>query len=188
MSGESCIAAADDPAWTRDTPEPVPIKLDKFPKLTGQADYRTWRGSAEFILQTMGCWGLVGDNEQEPTKEDVEENDAYEDRVNKYRYRYRWTSVFILEIVDFKWLRIITVNKMPSLIWKALQDQFHRENTISFHSPFTSDTAANCYHTSYPPSKTTPSTGWIYDTGTSSYLTNNVDLFLNIQPYHNRVR
>ena len=102
MSGESSTAAAADPARTRDTPESVPnIKLDKFPKLTGQADYRTWCDSAEFILQTMGCWSLVADNEQEPTKERGEENDAYEDRVNKYRSRYRWTSVFILEAVDF---------------------------------------------------------------------------------------
>ena len=56
--------------------------------------------------------------------------------------------------------------------------------SCSSHS-FTPDTAANCYHTSYPPSRSTPSTRWIYDTGASSHMTNNLDLFLNIQPYPN---
>ena len=64
--------------------------------------------------------------------------------------------------------------------------------TISLidHSPypFTPDTLANCFHTSYPPSKTTPSARWIYDTGACSHMTNNLDLFLNIEPYHKRVR
>ena len=362
--------------WASSTSVPN-LKLDKFPKLTNQADYRLWRDSAEYILRTMGCWSIVMEGEEEPVQKEGEESDDYENRVDKYRSRHRWTSVFILETVDFQWLPIITANKTPSRIWKALQDKFARENTVSFHSqfasllglrvtsksdlastitkfdsewtrlqtrcstakatdqftlpfvfqtvfesaeakaafllntlpssmsnikdnlmtkdnltyeqcyqrlmditteadddkaytaamttggnkgktatgssskectwcakhhpkannkghswnecnklkafnekrkkekdgkekdeaaragketegsetvgtptsyPFTSDTAANCYHTSYPPSKATPSTRWIYDTGASSHMTNNLDLFLNIQPYNKRIR
>ena len=65
---------------------------------------------------------MVADSEQEPTKEEKEENNTYEDRVEKYRSRYRRTSVFILGAVGFQWLPIIIVNKTPSRIWKTLQD------------------------------------------------------------------
>ena len=78
----------------------------------------------------------MAEDEQEPSKEEGEENDAYKDRVNKYRSRYRWTNVFFLETVDFQWLPLITANETPSRIWKALQDKFSRENTVSFHSQF----------------------------------------------------
>ena len=135
MSGESSSASTR----TDDTSESVPsIKLDKFPKLTSQADYRLWCDSAEFILQTMGCWSLVAEEEREPVKEKGEENVAYKERVSKYKSRYRWTNVFFLETVDFQWLPLITAKKTPPLIWKALQDKFARENAISFHSQFES--------------------------------------------------
>ena len=136
MSASSTAAAAA-PTGTDDASESVPnIKLDKFPKLTSQVDYCLWCDSARFILKTMGCWSLVAEDEQEPSKEEGEGNDAYKDRLNKYKSRYRWTNVFFLETVDFQWLPLITANETPSRIWKALQDKFSRENTVSFHSQF----------------------------------------------------
>ena len=123
--------------WASSTSVPN-LKLDKFPKLTNQADYRLWRDSAEYILRTMGCWSIVMEGEEEPVQKEGEESDDYENRVDKYRSRYRWISVFILETVDFLWLSIITVNQTPSRIWKVLQGKFSREDTISFHSQFAS--------------------------------------------------
>ena len=84
MTGESSIdpAATTAPTasagWTSGTSAPS-IKLDRFPKLTGQSDCRVWRDSAEYFLQTMGCWSLMADNEQEPTK------NTCEDGVDRYR-------------------------------------------------------------------------------------------------------
>jgi len=61
------------------------------------------------------------------------------------------------------------------------------ETTTSLH-PFTPDTAANCYHSSFPPSRYTPSNQWIFDTGASSHMTNNLDLFLDISHCRRRIR
>ena len=139
--GESSSAPAPaaptaSAGWTSGTSAPN-IKLDRFPKLTGQTDYRIWRDSAEYILQTMGCWSLVADDEQEPTKEEKEDSN-YEEQVNTYRSRYRWTSVFILETVDFQWLPVVAANETPSRVWEALLGRFARESTVSFHSQFAS--------------------------------------------------
>ena len=41
----------------------------------------------------MDCWSLVADSEEEPTKRG-EENDNYDERVEEYRFRYAWTSIF----------------------------------------------------------------------------------------------
>ena len=138
MSGSSSSAAnpsADPNAPTGRTSNPtVPnIKLDQFPKLKFQDDYRTWRDAAEHILRTMGCWGIVANNEGIPTKREGESDDKYEERADRYDARYSWAQVFILDTVDFEWLPLITANKTPFNIWKALQDQFDRENTVAFH-------------------------------------------------------
>ena len=110
MSGESSkgqvapvelTPASASTGWTSTTPVPN-LKLDRLPKLTSQADYRLWRDSAEYILRTMGCWSIVIEGEEEPAQKEKEESDDYENRIDKHRSRYRWTSVFILETVDFQ--------------------------------------------------------------------------------------
>ena len=104
----------------------------------GQADYRTWRDAAEYILRTMRCWTIVADNEEEPAKREGESDESYGERADRYEARYNWAQVFILNTVDYEWLHLITANKTPFNIWKALQDQFDRENTVSFHSQLAS--------------------------------------------------
>ena len=143
MSGSS--SSATDPATDPNMPTgrisnpTVPnIKLDRFPRLRCQDDYRTWRDAAEHILRTMGCWGIVANNERIPTKREGESDDRYEERADRYDARCSWAQVFILDTVDFEWLPLITANKTPFNIWKALQDQFDRENTVGFHSQLAS--------------------------------------------------
>ena len=68
----------------------------------------------------MGCWSLVVEDEQEPSKEEGEGNNAYKDRLNKYKSHYCGTNFFFLETVDLQWLPLITANEMPSRIWKVL--------------------------------------------------------------------
>lgn len=143
MSGSSATAAAPKQAAAPTsrmsrTYAPTTIMFDNPPKLTGQADYRLWRDYTEHVFRTMGCWSLVSDNEGEPTKKEEEEDSDYEKRVGKYRSWYAWTSVFLLETVDSEWLPIITANKTPFLIWKALKDLFDHEDAASFHSQLAS--------------------------------------------------
>lgn len=56
----------------------------------------------------------------------------------------------------------------------------------TFIPPFTCGTSAVCYVTSSPSSTHTPSTGWTYDPGASSHMTNNLDLVLNIRNFDKR--
>ena len=56
------------------------------------------------------------------------------DDIDRFGSRYRWASVFFLETVDSQWLPLITAAETPDKIWKALQDKFARENTVSFNS------------------------------------------------------
>lgn len=50
----------------------------------------------------------MADSEGEPTKRG-EENNNWDEGVEEHRSRYAWTSVFLLEMVEFERLTVITV-------------------------------------------------------------------------------
>lgn len=143
MSGSSATAAAPEqaaapPGRMSRAYAPATIMFENSPMLTGKTDYHLWRDYTEHVFRTMGCWSLVSDNEGEPTKKEGEEDSDYGKRVGRYRSWYAWASIFLLETVDSEWLPVITANKTPFLIWKALQDLFDPEDPASFHSQLAS--------------------------------------------------
>ena len=109
-------------------------KLDSVPKLKNQTDYPAWRDSAVFILKIFNCWKIIEGTESEPTRDDIKDEDKLLDAIDRFGSRYRWASVFFLETADSQWLPLITAAETPDKIWKALQDRFARENTVSFSS------------------------------------------------------
>jgi len=117
-------------------PHAPTIKLDKYKRLNDQSDYPAWRDSSLFVFEATGTIDILREEEQEPTLEDGEEEDAWEDRMDRYRSRYHWLSIYFLETVNPQWHPILTAAKTPSKIWHALKDKFARENTTSFHSQF----------------------------------------------------
>lgn len=138
LPADAAAAPATAPARTTgfiptsDWVEPS-ITLDRFPKLVSRANYQTWCEATEYILKVMDCWIIVA-NGDEPVKNEGEDDGHYQKRVDQYASRYRWTSYFFLKTIDPQWSHIITANKTPSRIWKALRDKF----AISFHSQLAS--------------------------------------------------
>jgi hypothetical protein len=110
-----------------------------LPKLTGPENYQRWHEASEHVLQVFGCWEIVLGTETEPKAElDMGGELTNEDKIEGYKDRYQYTSAYFLETVDPAWLTILTTYKMPSAIWKALQDKFARENTTSYYNHLTS--------------------------------------------------
>src|SRR3989337_812678 len=114
-------------------------KLDKLPKLTGPNDYQKWRETTEHVLTIFNCWNIVTGEEELPEEEHNSDGDiTNSDDIDGYRDRYQYASAYFLETVDPTWITILTTHKTPSAIWKAFQDKFARENTVSFYNQFSS--------------------------------------------------
>lgn len=115
------------------------FKLEKLPKLTGPENWQAWSDMAEYVLSTCGCWEIVTGSETEPPapKPDSKDTDIAE-KYTGYHDRLQYTKLFFLSCVDTTWISILTVNKTPNKIWKALEDKFARENTVTFYNQLTS--------------------------------------------------
>lgn len=94
---------------------------------------------------------MAADSRQKPTKREGGSDDKYEERCGRCEACCHWIQVFVIDTVGFEWLSLIIANKVPFEIWKALQNQFDRENSASFHSQF-----ASSRHCESPPNPTSP--------------------------------
>jgi hypothetical protein len=98
------------------------VKYNNIPKLKGTDNYQQWRDTAEYLLTALGIWdAMMGTDPLEPIKGNQE-----------YADRKRECSLFLFQTVEPKWLPILTANREPSKIWKALESKFGIENPRTF--------------------------------------------------------
>jgi hypothetical protein len=110
-------------------------RLDRLPKLTSPENYQRWYEASEHVLQVFGYWEIIVGTKTEPKAElDMGGELTNKDEIEGYKDRYQYTSAYFLETVDPACLIILTIFKTLSVIWKALQNKFARENTTSYYS------------------------------------------------------
>jgi hypothetical protein len=80
------------------------IKYDRVLKLKRTESYRTWRDSAELLLDALGLWNLLTEKKQSSTGDDDDKKQNYIDRERNY-------ILFLFLIIDAAVLFILTVNK-----------------------------------------------------------------------------
>ena len=79
---------------------------------------------AEYIFTTLNLYDLALGKEEEP-KQAAEDHQDYADR-------YRQIKLFFMSTIDEQWYTILTVNKEPHKIWKALEQKFGLKNLRTF--------------------------------------------------------
>lgn len=54
------------------------IKLDRFTKLTGAADFQVWRETSTYVFTTYGCLSIVEETETRPIDTTGEKQQIYD--------------------------------------------------------------------------------------------------------------